>query len=284
MTRTLAPLDPKEYELDEDGMPREIVGPWAKEKYERLAKYVDISRGVRNGFIGPGKAGATYIEPFAGPGRVRIKTTGEVTHGSPLVAWLESKRTNTPFTQVHVADGDARLSAASNARLRREAAPVHSDTGSAVDTVARIAARLDPFALHFAFLDPYNVATLPFEVIRRLSTFKRMDILIHVSLQDLNRNVLRYLEDADSPVDTFAPGWRNHVDGERSIEHIRGKLFEYWRSLLRTSDMGTTEAAEIVRGEKRQPLYWLAFAARHKRPLEFWEKIRNLEPKTYNLL
>ena len=283
MTRSPAPLDPQEYEPDEDGSPREIVGAWAKEKYERLAKYVDISRGVRAGFVRPGKAGATYIEPFAGPGRVRIKSDGQVTHGSPLVAWLESARTKTAFTEVHVADADPRLIAATETRLRSKGAPTHPETGTAEETVTRIVRKLNRHALHFAFLDPYNLAALPFEVIKRLAELKRMDILIHVSVQDLNRNILRYLEAAHSPVDIFAPGWRDHVDEARSIEHVRGKLFEYWRSLLRTINMDTAEAAEIVRGANRQPLYWLAFAARHERALEFWDKIRNIEPKTESL-
>jgi hypothetical protein len=32
-----------------------------------------------------------------------------------------------------------------------------------------------------------------------------------------------------------------------------------------------------VTAENNQPLYWLAFAARHPKALEFWEKIRDLE-------
>lgn len=283
MTRTPPSLDVQEYEPDDDGLPREIVGPWVKDKYERLARYIDISRGVRAGFVRAGKAGATYIEPFAGPGRVRIKSNNEITHGSPLVAWRESVRTGAAFTEIHVADADARLIGATEARLQWEGAPVHAETGDAEETVERVVRKLNRYALHFAFLGPYNLAALPFEVIRGLAALKRMDILIHVSVQDLNRNLLRYVEADHSPIDTFAPGWRDHVDDARSFEHVRGKLFEYWRSLLQTIDMETTEAAEIVRGEKRQPLYWLAFAARHERALEFWEKIRNIEPRTDSL-
>src|SRR5881396_994830 len=134
--------------------------------------------------------------------------------------------------------------------------------------------------LHFAFLDPYNLGALPFEVIKKLAQLQRMDILMHVSVQDLNRNLLRYVSSPTSPLDSFAPGWRKHVDANRSATHMRGKLFEYWRLLLQTIGMSTTEAAELVVGSKSQPLYWLAFAARHKLALQFWEKIRHLEPKS----
>ena len=156
---------------------------------------------------------------------------------------------------------------------------MHKETGTAEETVARIIPKLNKSALYVAFLDPYNLGALPFAVIRRLARLKRMDILIHVSVQDLNRNFLRYLDAETSPLDAFTPDWRKQVDGERSIPYVRGKLFEYWRSLLRTIDMSTAEAAELVVGGKNQPLYWLAFAARHPRALEFWEKIRHLDPK-----
>jgi three-Cys-motif partner protein len=199
-------------------------------------------------------------------------------HGSPLVAWTEAARTNTEFTEVHVADADSRLLDATVGRLRKHGAPVFPETGTASETVERIIRKLNPYALHVAFLDPYNLDALPFEVIRKLARLKRMDILIHVSLQDLNRNLLRYVAADLSPLDVFAPDWRNHVESERSIEYVRGKLFAYWRSLLGTIDMSTAEAAELVVGSNKQPLYWLAFAARHERALEFWEKIRHIEP------
>jgi three-Cys-motif partner protein len=278
VVRPPAALDPQKYEQDEDGFPREIVGKWAVDKYARLAKYVDISRGVRAGFVGKGKAGSTYIELFCGPGRVRLKDTRDVTHGSPLVAWAESASSKTAFTQVHIADADTRLVEASTARLRKLGATVQPEIGTAEETVARIIPKLNKYALHVAFLDPYNLGTLPFEVIRKLAGLKRMDILIHVSVQDLNRNLLRYIERQGSPLDTFTPGWRQHVKADRSIDYVRGKLFEYWRSLLRTIDMSTAEAAELVSGGTNQPLYWLAFVARHRRALEFWEKIRHVEP------
>jgi three-Cys-motif partner protein len=279
MPRAPAPLDPDKYDEDEDGLPRELVGPWASDKHDRLARYVDISRGVRARWIGKGKAGASFIDLFSGPARVRVKDTGEVMDGSPLVAWRESVRTNTTFTQIHIADADSRLVRAADARLRKQNAPVHSETGFAEATVDRIIPKLNKSGLHFAFLDPYNLSALPFDVIRKLAGLQRMDILIHVSVQDLNRNLLRYVSQAKSPLDSFAPHWRDHLDTNRSIGHIRGKLFEYWRSLLKTIGMSTAEAAELVVGGKKQPLYWLAFAARHELALQFWERIRHLDPK-----
>lgn len=266
----------QDYELDEDGYIREIVGPWVQDKHVRLARYIGISRSVRAKFIGKGKAGATFIDLYSGPGRVRVRGGTQAIHGSPLVAWYESINGNSAFTQVHVADGNPQLSKAVDARLKRIDAPVYAEIGPAIETVDKIVPKLDPYALHFAFLDPYNLGDLPFDIIRKLAGLKRMDILIHVSIQDLQRNLQRYIENRNSPLDNFAPGWREHVDITRGPKLVRAKILEYWRGLLKAEDMVTTETAELIVGSKNQRLYLLAFAARHARALEFWEKIRSV--------
>ena len=271
-------------ERDEDGYVREIVGPWVLDKHNRLTRYIGISRSVRTKFTGIGKAGATFIDLYSGPGRLRIRNTTQTMHGSPLVAWQGAVDGGVPFTQVHVADADPQLSAAVDARLRKAGAPVFVETGPARETVDRVISKLDPYALHFAFLDPYNLEALPFDIIRKLAKLKRMDILIHISTQDLQRNLQRYIDRHNSALDVFAPGWRAHVDVSRPHELIRPKILEYWRSLLKAEGMDTTETAELVSGSKNQRLYWLAFAARHPRALEFWEKIRSEGGKQQTLL
>lgn len=279
-----AGLDPNAYDVDNDGLPREFIGIWAREKHGRVEKYVGISAAVRRRFLGPGKAGATYIDLFSGPGRVVVKDTGEVMAGSPLVAWNEAVIRKSAFSSVHVSDANAMMAQAAGSRLKAFGAPVSVDSGLAEEVVERVIARLDRYALHFAFLDPYNLSALPFSVIQRLATLERMDILIHFSTQDLNRNLRRYLPRADSPLERFAPGWRKTVgDLDRSDVELRGRIFEHWRTLLKGIGMETAEAAELIVGPRNQPLYWLAFAARHRRALEFWDKIRNISPRTGSL-
>jgi three-Cys-motif partner protein len=273
-------LDPEDYEIDEsDGLPRQIVGEWVLHKHALLRRYVDISGvGVRKKWLANGKAGATFTDLLAGPGRVRTRETHQVLDGSAVVAWRQSVESKAPFTEMFVADARPALCDAAAKRLRAIGAPVHAETGPASATVDRVLPLLDPLALHFAFLDPFNLAALPFDVIRKLATLKRMDILIHVSAQDINRNLRRYVKNQSSPLDVFAPGWRDHVDTGRPDFYVRARIVEHWRGLLKAAGMDTAEAAELVSGPNNQPLYWLAFAARHPRALEFWEKIRALEP------
>jgi three-Cys-motif partner protein len=198
--------------------------------------------------------------------------------GSALAAWRQSVESKAPFTHVFVADADPALCDAVSRRLRAAGAPVHAETGLATATVDRVLPLLDPFALHFAFLDPFNLAALPFEVIRKLAMLKHMDILVHVSAQDINRNLRRYIKNPSSPLDVFAPGWREHADVGRPDRYVRARVVEHWRGLLKSAGMDTAEVAPLVSGPNNQPLYWLALAARHPLALEFWEKIRALKP------
>src|SRR5690242_16828689 len=101
--------------MDEhDGLRRAIVGSWAPEKHLRLRKYVDITRAVRARFGG----NATYIDLYCGPGRARLRETGEVVDGSAIVAAIEAAR-KTPFRQVIVGDIDPLNVNACEERLKR---------------------------------------------------------------------------------------------------------------------------------------------------------------------
>jgi hypothetical protein len=77
--------------VDDDGLPLDEVGAWAKEKHTRLRKYVDISSATRRKWTqGPG--GATYIDLFCGSGRSIIRDTQEKIDGSRRCSiWLHAR-------------------------------------------------------------------------------------------------------------------------------------------------------------------------------------------------
>ena len=125
--------------------------------------------------------------------------------------------------------------------------------------VDKIVAAVNPNGLHFAFLDPYNLEGLSFDIIRKLSKLK-VDMLIHVSVQDLQRNLDDYSRPGDV-LDTFAPGWSKHVDPNQAINSFRAALMEYW--LDEIGKLGTMPAkgVELIVGSKGQRLYWLVFVS-----------------------
>ena len=261
--------------LEDDGLPLDTVGPWAKEKHERLRKYVDISHAVRRKFLPLG--GATYVDVYCGFGRAVIRESGEKIDGSPLVAFKCARDIGVPFSEIHIADSSEDTCRAAEQRIIRAGGKPMTEVGPAEVTAARIVRKLNPHGLHFVFLDPYNLDDLPFSVIEAFSSLKRIDMLIHVSAQDLQRNLDTYSANTDSPLDRFAPGWRQAVDLKQTQASTRAAFIEYWISKIEALGLPPSEHAQLVTGPiKNQRLYWLVFASRHKLAKEFWDKIRNL--------
>jgi three-Cys-motif partner protein len=262
--------------LDDDGLPLDEVGPWAKEKHERLRKYVDITRAVRKKFV-ERSGGATYIDLYGGSGRALVRDTQERIDGSPLVAFKCAWDGKVQFSEIHIADASEDSCRAAERRLRAIGASPAAYIGEAEQTVSEIIARLNPHGLHFAFLDPYNLDDLPFAIIEAFSRLQRIDMLIHVSAQDLQRNLDVYTKADDKRLERFAPGWREHIDLNQSQRGIRAAILAYWASKIEKLGLSSAEHAELISGiERNQRLYWLVMVSRHKLAKEFWEKIRNV--------
>jgi hypothetical protein len=76
---------------------------------------------------------------------------------------------------------------------------------------------VNPGGLHIAFLNPCNLEGLSFDIIRKLAKLQSVDMLIHVSMQDLQRNLDEY-SGSGGVLDSFAPGWRDHVRTKRLLD------------------------------------------------------------------
>lgn len=256
----------------DDGLPAEDdVGIWAKEKHEYLRRYLDISRGARNKWLGPQKAGATFIDLFCGPGRARVKDTGEWIDGSAIAAWKISKEGGAPFSDVYVADIDDERRSATVQRLRQLGAPARELMGSAVDAAAVVAKAVNPYGLHFAFIDPFSLGALDLSIIRSLAPLKHIDMMIHLSKMDLQRNLGINLQSEESAFDSFAPGWREKINTSCPQHEIRRLVVEYWRNLISTLGIWPSTDMKLITGNGNQHLYWLLLAARNELAHKFWE-------------
>jgi len=258
----------------DDGMPVEDVDVWAKEKHEYLVRYLDISRSVRAKFIGPQTGGATYIDLFCGTGRAKIRSTGEYIDGSCVAAWRKSVEGGAPFSEVYIADLDEERLRLAEKRLRRLNAPVIAYQGPAIETVKRIVNQVGKYALNFAFIDPFNLGALDFEIIRELARLRYIDTLIHISKMDLQRNLAANMRQDQKAFDVFAPGWRDAVDLNQNQFKTRNDVFEYWKKLVAKSGIFASSNADVklITGTRGQHLYWLLLAAKHDLAHKFWKK------------
>jgi three-Cys-motif partner protein len=267
-----------------DGLPMLEVGPWTRDKHERLRRYITICSATRRMFTGPGKAGVTYTELFSGPGRLRVREQETILPGSAAVAVAAAIESRSPFTAVHLSDlnPEAVSAAATRLRVAHPTVSVQTWTGAAAEVAPQIAARLHPEALHLVFLDPFSLNALPPAVIQAFAKLKRVDLLMHVSAMDLQRNLEQAISAEEGQhFDCFAPGWREHVDTRQAAHRVRRDLVTYWCNMVRGFGFQAfaEDQFELIRGTRKQPLYWLALAAKNPKASEFWEKIRRIEPQ-----
>ncbi len=256
----------------DDGLPAEDVGAWVEQKHERLRKYIQISAGARNRFLHGRSKSATFIDLFCGPGRACVRDTGQWVDGSSVAAWKVSLESGAPFSAVYVADIDEERRLATVERLRRLNAPVFELDGDALVAARTYASIINPYGLHFAFIDPFNLEALDFGIVKSLAGLRRIDMLIHISKMDHQRNLdVNIGADEDmSPYDKFVPGWRANVDQNCSAQQLRVRLVEYWVKLVEETGKQPSADWDLIRGSRNQHLYWLLLVAQNELAHKFW--------------
>jgi three-Cys-motif partner protein len=194
--------------------------------------------------------------------------------GGAVVAWRQSVANKTPFTRMLVGDLNPERVEACRRRLEALGAPVQAFVGPASTTTKEMAKLVSPRALALAYVEPYNLEYLSFEIIKVLGALKHIDFVVHFSTMDLQRNVDMELDDSRARFDEAAPGWRTQLNVKAlSKAELRQKFFEYWMSLI--GDLGFTFSREkpLVRGDRNEPLYRLVSFSRHAFPNDIWDDV-----------
>jgi three-Cys-motif partner protein len=264
------PVQGEHYWQDEDGLWVENVGPWAKEKLKILTDYIQISSSARKKFTH-----CAFVDVFSGPGKSKIRNSTELIDGSPVAAYKQARKTKA-FSSIYISDADQDLLDSAASRLRNLGAGVTPVEGPASRSLPEIVSELSPSGLHLALLDPHNLGTLSFDLFECLAKLQRIDVIVHVSLGDLQRNVDRYTSEEHAQFDRFAPGWRDHVRTDMNQGALRAAILEYWTNKVVALGLPRAKHCELIRGTKNQRLYWLMFLAKHQLPHAFWRKITSL--------
>lgn len=158
------------------------MGTWVPEhKHRYLAAYLTATRHAWKKW--PNRV---LIDPFAGPGRIQVKGESITRDGGAVVAW-RALRDTAPFTSVLIGDLDSGRANACEQRLRELGAPARSYSGDALVTVPQMIADLPKKkTLCLAYLDPYNLEALSFEILKALAPL-HVDLAINFSTMDLRR-------------------------------------------------------------------------------------------------
>ena len=171
----------------DDGLPVQCVGTWSSEKHDILRRYLAASGLPRRRYLPPAPGGAAFIDLFAGPGRARIRTTGALDDGSPLVAL----RQPIGFTRLVLCEIDTESVDTLRRRVAGAQIPVSILEGDCNNHVADIAKVIPEWGLNAAFIDPYRLEGLCFATIAALAGFKRMDLLVFFPVGEIKRNLER---------------------------------------------------------------------------------------------
>jgi three-Cys-motif partner protein len=262
--------DPDRYTQGDDGLIVEKVGSWAVKKLELLTDYVFASGGTRKGYE---RTGTALIDPFCASGRSYLRNISKFIDGSPVAAFRRSLESPGRFTSINISDADPELLDAATKRLTRLGAPVRPVPGPASEAMPRIVASLNRHGLHLAFLDPYNLASLSFDLFQELAKLKRIDVIAHVSVSDLQRNADRYAEEDYEQFDKFAPDWRDKVSKDMAKEPFRAAIMKYWSERVEALGLPQAKHWELIRGDHGQRLYWLFLLAKHDLAHELWAKV-----------
>ncbi len=257
-----------------DGLPAQCVGQWAADKHYYLQQYIAATRAVRAGYLPPkGQGGSAFIDLFAGPGIVRIRESGEIRDGSPMVAFRHAEA---PFTRLVLCDLDAENVSALRARTASEASRVLVVNGDCNERIDEVVAAIPRHGLNIALVDPFALQALKFSTLRRLSAFKRMDLVIHFPTADIKRNLgqnkqtKRWLDEA--------LGTKQWTTAIASSTDIAG-LIEVLKKQLGTLGYQSQHVRSApIKNNQNATLYYLVYASKSDRGDKIWQSITKNKP------
>jgi three-Cys-motif partner protein len=262
---------------EEDGLPCSEVGPWAEDKYKLVGLYDRLfSTGMKNKW--PTRV---YIDLYSGPGFVRVRGTGRMLTGSPLLALGVPD----PFDKYIFCESDAGLLGALQARVDRHSRRVDTSfiCGDCNEKIEEICAKIPAHSpgrgvLGFCFVDPFDIS-IKFSTVTRLSSYY-IDFLILLALHvDANRNVEHYLDSGNLKVDEFLglPDWRERwkVAEGQGVRFPRFLAEEYSGQMetLGYLRQPWDRMKEVRSDEKNLPLYRLALFSRHPLAYQYWDEV-----------
>lgn len=251
-------------------------GIWAKEKLYYLEHYLKIfSVGMRKKWLNK----LYYIDLFAGPGRCLARETNEEFDGSPLIALKFN------FAKYFFIEADPECDKALAARIKARAPEkekditrIQGDCNECIDSI-----KPAPGALGLAFIDPTGIAPIAFEIIRKLTENRKIDLIINFHEgMGIRMNIHQYTRKEQSALKTFLGSDRSmkkFKEAPSSIDQVCREITNEYRENLRGLGYQVVDGDQIpIKTEKNALLYYLLFASKDLRGNDFWRKIGQINP------
>lgn len=245
------------------------VGPWVpRDKHRLLTEYLHGTRHAWKAW--PQRV---LIDPFCGPGRISVAGESITRDGGSVAAWRELQAAGSSFTQIFVGDLDPEKVSACAARLGALGASVRAFVGPAQQTVPQMVAAVPRGALCLAYVDPYCLNLLDFQMLRQLSMLQ-VDLAIHFSTMDLQRNIALDVSEDRGMFEPVAPGWQSVVPSRSlGVKQLRHAFFDYWLQQLMSLGFTHSKSMPFILNTQGAAMYRLVFLARHDLPLKVWTDV-----------
>lgn len=261
---------------EDDGLTMREAGIWARAKLDYLARYIAVFEASMRGKW-PLR---NYVDLLAGPGKNRVRETGAVLLGSPLLALT----TRYPFTGYYFVEYDQANAEALRRRCDAwtDPARIRIQRGDCNVVVDGIVAELrrGGGSLNLAFLDPAGLE-LHWATVAKLASLRRMDLILNYPENGLTRNMRQaFHSSGDTAVDRFFGdrGWRAIYDEWQHTRRfaLHRRLIDWYKRRL--ADLGYRDVRggdePLMRNVRRNaPLYRLLFASKHPLGERFWHEV-----------
>lgn len=258
---------------NDDGLYIPEVGEHSKYKHHFIEQYI-------NAFTTAMKdkkwSGLHYVDLFAGAGIERLRSSGTLAWGSPMIA----AKTRYPFSKLHLCEQDPRRYHALRNRIDAVMPDSQILNGDANAEINAIVGDIPKGALSLCFADPYGLH-LELDTLRVLSN-KRADLIIFFPdrLDALRNWAAYYLDNPESNLDRClgqSSAWRTRLKNAPSHHHAQCLRDMYVEAIQRELGFSRIdfERIGIVSG---QPLYYLIFCSRSETALQIWRRVTRTKP------
>ena len=248
-----------------DGLLALSVAEHAKEKEFALKNITGIfTQAMKNKW--PGRL--YYVDLFSGPGRCLIRHSNAETEGSPLIA------AEADFTHYYFADEDERSVDALEKRvagINGTGKQLHYYVGRAGETVDRVLRELPHpnRSLGLAFFDPW-AWDFSFESLMRLTSGRRLDILINFNIGYMKRNWRFESRELDSFLNLSIDHREFFKTKTQGVPDTR-TLLDHYEGELKKIGYQHTADDRPVKNSNNTPLYHLIFGSKN----ELGKKLRD---------
>jgi three-Cys-motif partner protein len=276
----------------EDGLPLRESGPWAKDKLRLLEAYMSV---FHTSMKKKSWRAFHYIDILAGTGKNRVRETGEIMLGSPLVALKGGFFNRYFFVEASPESFEAlekRVAAHPNSA---QVALYKGDANLVVESVCAEIERSDKVympnkwqSLNLAFIDPEGPEDVQWTTIERLARVGRMDMIINMPTSGISR---LFGSGDHAIVDAFfgTAAWREElragmdasVKRRHWLDLYKQRLMAYGYQVAISDDVAAIREY-IARNSREAQLYTLFFVSKHELGNQLWSAVlAHLEPRLF---